>query len=239
MESYRRTRLPGLIDSNLLSDASIPLSIDDCIFWLDATQIDGLSDNDDLTTWEDLSGNGLDVSESTNKPKYKTSGINSLPSVQFGINASTQLASSASPTIQNFSLFIVCYQISYGAANPIMFQQDNTNVGIVCMHTNSNVLYYRNPLGNDQTITSVAIATKMIYLFQHDSEIHAWLNGSEDSTGGAAAVERSTTITIGNQEGSGNEYDGYIGEIIWYDRSLTNAEIVKINLYLNTKWDIY
>ena len=237
MEAYRRTRLPGVIDSNLLSVAGIPLSISDCILWLDATRITGLSDNDDLAIWSDLSGNSLDVTESTNKPKYRTSGINGLPSVQFGINTSTKLTSIGSPTVTYFSLFVVFYQIAESATVATTFQQNNQNEGIMLwVHTGVDSLYFRNPLGNDQLIGSIVIETNYVALFQHDTDIHAWLNGTEEATGGDTAVERTRTITIGNSDANTHQLNGYIGEIIWYDRSLTGDEITTINNYLIGKW---
>lgn len=235
MKAIRRTRLPGKIDPNVIGGA-VPLSVDGCILWLDATKITGLNDNDDLTTWEDLSDEGIDVTESTNKPKYRTSGISSLPSVQFGIATATKLTSSESPTVTNFSLFIVWRATSYAVSTPIIFQQNAINTGIVTYHASSGNISWRNPNGNDIIDGGHGIDKTYVYLFKHGSEIEAWLDGSLISASGSAAIERTKTITVGNWETSGYQLTGYIGEVIWYDRVLTSPETTTINNYLIGKW---
>ena len=236
MQAIRRTRIPGKIDPNVRS-ALIPLSVDDCILWLDATQITGLSDNDDLATWSDLSGNNLDVSEATNKPKYRTSGINSLPSVQFGINASTKLTSTGFPTVTNTSVFIVYRLTSYPVPYSTAFCQNNINTGIMHIHSNGGVVYWRNPLGNEVDDSGYALNTTYIYLLRHDGTgIEAWMDGVQETSGGSAATEKSKTVMVGNHSDNVGRIGGYIGEIIWYSRALNSGEVTLINNYLAAKW---
>lgn len=54
------------------------------ILWLDASSL-SLSNNDPVTTWADISGNGNDLSQATasRQPTFRTSQINGLPAVQF------------------------------------------------------------------------------------------------------------------------------------------------------------
>jgi len=53
-----------------------PLSIANCQLWLDANQINGLSNGDPVGTWSDLSGNANHLTQATagSKPLYDTSG---------------------------------------------------------------------------------------------------------------------------------------------------------------------
>lgn len=58
--------------------------------WYDASQLEGLSDNDPVAAIPDLSGNGINLAqaEPTDKPTYQTSVQNGLPSVRFTANLS-------------------------------------------------------------------------------------------------------------------------------------------------------
>lgn len=60
-----------------------PLDIPDCVLWLDAAQISGLSDGDPVTSWPDMSGLGNHAVEAVNPPTYKTGIQNGLPIVRF------------------------------------------------------------------------------------------------------------------------------------------------------------
>ena len=53
-----------------------------------ADGLSGLSDNDPITSWTDLTGNGFHLVQSNSdyRPTYKTNTINGKPSVRFGTN---------------------------------------------------------------------------------------------------------------------------------------------------------
>lgn len=55
------------------------------IIWLDASEITGFVDGDDLNTWIDVSGNALDFTQPDPlfTPKFRTGLINGYPIVRF------------------------------------------------------------------------------------------------------------------------------------------------------------
>jgi aminopeptidase C len=81
--------------------------------------------------------------------------------------------------------------------------------------------------------TSTKVATVKITGFSEESATHTV---STISNAGAG----SETLRIGAQKTSNSDrfFDGYIHEIIVYDRYLSNSEISAIEEYLQDKWDI-
>lgn len=64
--------------------ALAPDDIADLLFWYEADAIVGLSDNDPVSTWEDLGPHGLDLTQSGSaRPTFQENILNSLPAVQF------------------------------------------------------------------------------------------------------------------------------------------------------------
>jgi len=61
-----------------------PDNLSNVVAWYDAAAITGLSNNDPVSTWADLSSSGWNASSSTgNRPTYITNAQNSLPIVRF------------------------------------------------------------------------------------------------------------------------------------------------------------
>ena len=66
-------------------------------------------------------------------------------------------------------------------------------------------------------------------------------NGISFSTAADPTVDSTSLIAnTGSAIGRmiGNYYKGYIGEIIMFNRALSNTERADIELYLSTKWNI-
>lgn len=86
-----------------------PDSVSGLIFWLKADQITGLIDNDPVSTWEDQSGNSLDVTGAgATRPLYRANIINGLPIVRFdGVDDFMTRAPGAILEPVNYSIFSV------------------------------------------------------------------------------------------------------------------------------------
>ncbi len=103
------------------------VSTDDMLWDFNATDINGLSNGDDVTTWEDSSGNDNDavVDPFTAAPTYLASGISGKPAVD---NASGQGMRITFGTIDpvvtsdDLTLYLVCDYTSPQAGNAIALQ---------------------------------------------------------------------------------------------------------------------
>lgn len=76
------------------------------------------------------------------------------------------------------------------------------------------------------------------------SEFNAWVDntaitgGTETSSIGDSALTDTTIVYIGTDENTSLWFDGTLGEIIFFTRALTDAEVNAVNLYLMTKWGV-
>lgn len=76
------------------------------------------------------------------------------------------------------------------------------------------------------------------------SEFNAWVDntaitgGTETSSIGDSALTDTTVVYIGTDENTSLWFDGTLGEIIFFTRALTDAEVNAVNLYLMTKWGV-
>lgn len=72
------------------------------------------------------------------------------------------------------------------------------------------------------------------------NKITIYLNGVTqlgNPTNGTPALA-SGPMTIGAESGPGAFFDGYVSEVIVFDRALNNAEIVSVQNYLSAKYGI-
>lgn len=84
----------------------LPSALSGLVAWHDANAIAGVSAEEGITTWADLSGNGHNLTQSTeaDRPLYETNVLNGLPGVKF--NGSSQFMK-ASAAIGIGQLFVV------------------------------------------------------------------------------------------------------------------------------------
>lgn len=124
----RRLRFSGGADSTGFD----PLDLSDnstCRFWLDASQITGVSNGADLTTgtgnseWSDKSGAGVAVHAGTiqgNAPSYQTNIINGLPAILFdeSNNEQVQINLSGGYFIEaDYTIFMVIQPVDANAGS--------------------------------------------------------------------------------------------------------------------------
>jgi len=83
----------------------------DNLYWLRADSITGISDGNPITTWEDVSGNNNDVTQSTagNRPTFGTNTLNGFPVVRFD-DANQEFLYDTFPGYLNppFTILAVC-----------------------------------------------------------------------------------------------------------------------------------
>lgn len=103
-----RASIGGVLGSGR-GGAAAGLPVANPVLWLDASQITGLGDGSAITTWNDASASGYNVTQagaSTLKPTYKTGIINGKPAVRFDGGDYLTNASATMP-LKIFTAFVV------------------------------------------------------------------------------------------------------------------------------------
>lgn len=226
--------------------------------WLNANSIMGFSDGDQITTWEDDSGNNRDataVQLISWKPKYRsTAGPNSKPAVQLGTDNPEEggyftLADFLTGFTAGHVFVVVKTDVDPSTAvdragPPTQFGSQNSNADLYPFHSDGDVYdsfgsTVRKSTGDRDT----SLATW--HLYEARTASGAWslrINGATSGNDFFSTVTNTvgwkTAPRIGSHSLSDTHLCGHIAEVIFYSRVLDETETGDIYDYLETKYGI-
>ena len=223
------------------------------LLWLDSKRVndDGSNPatNAEVVTWYDQSGNNRDVTRSANGvATYLTTGVRfnnngyllgSETGFPTGNAARSVIVCAASPSTTNDDVLFV-----YGTA------ADNDNYGILKIMstdaTNPNGVrgfFYNNDLNVAGGFTPSGTAKIITSTYQGNNHNIYVNNGAAYNDGGGFPA--STTLGQGLQIGGWSQFpaastvsSATIGEVIFYNKQLSSAEIQIVNNYLAAKYGL-
>lgn len=225
-----------------------PLDIAGCVLWLDASQITGLSDGDDVGTWEDLSTLGNDAVQATadKKPHYKVNILNSLPVVRF--DGSDDFMSTFTTGLTAWSMFFVFARGDKDREQVFFAKPNNSSIdgNFFWMFTGGNALHagfhngsawqWGTPTTNTITDTSGHIGQ----LDWNATALAQYVDGvlwrTANLTGPPATNTGATEI--GRSNAANRYFKGDMGEIVIYNNSISAADLALLETYLSDKWGI-
>lgn len=244
-----------------LTIASPIASIKDLALWLEPTMgnsfygiVNGydLANNEAVSLWNDLNPVAvykMNFSQNTTsaRPTYKESGIGQLPSLYFD-GSSDYLSSSLGAIPAGYKQYTIIAvwrgsNIAYGTVRSV-FTQRGASCGGAGIATSSNSLRGLND-GCSAASSVLAIASDISYasIYRVDNNqsnnVTLYSNGTK-----YGPVAKTTTITTATEsdigygfgEGGASYLQGFISEVIVYNRALTVAEITDIRKYLTQKY---
>lgn len=217
-----------------------PIPTEGLALHLDASQLTGLSDNDPVGTWPDLSGNGNDMVSVSPGDVFVSSGVNGLPSVRGdgagGFSRSPGFlegefgsvflvwqpdTSSGSITLRQFAGFSDQLVLDTSWLGPVGVQTDAS--GPIRCDTPSPIQGLK--VGNLIQWRSDGIATSIT------------VNGVEQTLACSNGQNEWFDTTIGAD--SELFLTGLVGELIVYDGVVLSAtQIVAVRDYLAEKWGV-
>lgn len=217
--------------------------------WVRADKITGVAEGGNVSQWIDFSGNGRKAKQFTvaAQPKYRSTTLlmNFNPVVQFdgsddrldfpdrvGITDTKVFTIASAIRANSFASYgSILGGWAYGMAN--YFHADGRqiihyhNVGDLGYSTKNNVVGIPNIL-----LSSRTTAAGNYEFYNNGATDGAFTNGTSFSTDGFARVGGSYI------PGNYNPLNGVVGDLIVYNRPLTNTERQKINTYLSIKYGI-
>jgi len=219
-------------------------------FWVDATKessIGAPANNDPLNLWSDISGSGINADQVSipNQPTYVTSGISGLPSVAFsGANQFFDLPDDTIPSgNSDYTIFVVSQaaDLANGVLLTSGLNADNeANVFTYLGGSDGFRNYWWN---NDVTVGSVITPTSPnVLTFKYENNTspdrNLYANGVLVKTNTSATDRNSSVLNnrIGIDNNLFNPLNGMIGEIIIFDRALSDSQRAAIDSYLTNKW---
>ncbi len=243
-------------DSGGGSQPVTPPDITGLVLWLDATQIEGLTDSDPVALWPDASESGFDAAQSNadNRPSYETGVLNGRPVVNFDNNANPQfleLSGDGLALFQNTAAFTIIAANALGGSGAILYASANGDPDTIRVDFGPNEADVTN---SDTTAWSVSDSaleqpnpTVSVLRFSGDVDEYGRLmlsifpyHAKYLSADGTTEDAASDTIQIGNDAGSGQLGSalGDLAELIVYSRALNTLELNQLLDYLSEKWAI-
>jgi uncharacterized Zn-binding protein involved in type VI secretion len=197
---------------------------------LDASTL-GLSDNDPVTTWTDVSGLGNNATAS-GAPIYKTGVLNAQPVVRFDGNSwfTTANLSTQFPTATTGFIVTTINSDSY-----TLFHANNDVDEWWRFGGQSYPGFFRSSRLN----AYCPMPNSGSHLFAITSSASAWemsINGASQGVAGGA-YSAAGALMIGNSPRN-RKLTGDIAEIIIYDRVLSGSEANQVGVYLATKYGL-
>lgn len=249
-----------------LTQSSGVFAIDALSLWLETTadgavtNADGSNNPDDgdkVASWNDYNKQLINKSNATQatdaiRPTFATKSINGLPAIKF--NGTSTYLSLTNLFTKSFTVFVVLRTAVAGGAGhayggePILWADAQTNgldgiplaIGSSFAKTFNgspdSTLTGSRTIGNDKAhlvMTSREIVTggRTIY-------VDGVSDGSDTNGASSLILKDATNVLIGGNTISPHYFNGYIGEIIAFERTLSNEERKVVEAYLGKKWGI-
>lgn len=235
-----------------------PTQISGCAVWLDAADSNSLTfSGSNVSQWRDKSVNGINASQATasNQPVYQSNSINGLPSIQFPAIARNNIVCFDTPafdfgTSARTSFFVLKNNYVSGTpgSSPHWFWPKTGNgsaaqslVGWIQSVNRSTFvsLAISAPIGPTFILTNIfGSSTNVEQMYTNGNS-----SGGVSLTRSAAFINATSGYRIGGVDnadvvGSTYWFDGNIGEIVLFNRALTNTEIQQVEGYLAMKWGL-
>ena len=210
-----------------------PDAIPGLSLWLDANAITGVAGGEGLSSWEDRSGHGNNVTQATaaRQPTYTAAGLNGRPVLT--------MTAAAQQTMLSGTNFPAPFTVMYLAR-----QTGGSNQRILSGVANNWLLGYHD---GRRDRAYYAGWVNLVYQTLSDT---AWRTYTGDGTGALSRVFSDNTLLASNSGGlagpNGISLNGHTGnselsdaqmaEVLIFNRPLTDEERAAGTAYLNTKW---
>jgi prepilin-type N-terminal cleavage/methylation domain-containing protein len=265
-QGSRIIREAKLKSARALTASSPVAAIGNIAMWLESTSEKSfiasekvntaLGSTGTISTWYDINPQSTSLNNATqgtanNKPRYLVNGINGLPAINFDGGTDFLNFNGAPLTNNNYTLFIVEQRRSGGVIYFIGGTGNSANTRLHLGYESSTTPSFRQ-YANDYDATNAVAAYSglkpLIHTFWFNSSYTSdakqyYVNSVYKTLSAAGSTVETQGLTsypgatIG-QKGDGWFFNGDIGEIIMFNKALTNSERTNIENYLISKWGI-
>jgi hypothetical protein len=202
------------------------------------------------TAWADQSGNGRNATPIISPPAYVSSAINNKPAILF---SDDELRCLSFPHTGFYpkTIFVIGTAFFDQQYKTMVGGNSDGVVGNYYVQTRAGITEPAFTLGNIDETSYVAFANALTanapYLLGGYSDfltnVNAFKNGVVGSSVAVSDVQRVLTtgyVGCGYYDGEPSDrWNGYIAEVIIYNRVLTTTERQQVEGYLNAKYAIY
>ncbi len=236
-----------------VSKSSGVASIEGLVLWLDATAeegfVTGIENGDTISSWNDVNPQNTTKNNATQstanfRPQYVTNGINNLPSVKFdGTNDWLDLNDSILSDPGNWTTFVVAQRLKTTASTDYILGAFST-ARYYIVSTLTDIQFSAGEPYNGGVVITTAPKPALVVLHSSGNTFTAT---GVTTTGSNVLSNINATYTAsinGLNLGSYNDgnsawMNGYISEVIMFNRPLKLSEQAAVRDYLERKWGLY
>lgn len=195
------------------------------------------TDGQTIATWADQSLSGANATDGSNLTTFETNTINFNPAIEFN-NDVTSLEGSFTTTTAGLTQFTAGFFNSSSAAIDALHEYRGGTVDDRLFLGGSRYA------GTSTFGTNLATDSWSIWSVDHPSgttvdvyENGNVLNSSYTTTLGDAGLG-TYNYTLGDDDNGGNDFVGFLGDVIAYQGTLTSIERMKVETYLAIKYGV-
>ena len=218
-------------------DIIAPTSVGNLVLWLDADDTSTMLFNSgNVTDWNDKSGLGHHASQgaTNDQPLLVANELNNRSVLRFD-GGSDHLDVSDFSLVQPTEVFII---VKWNATNDMIMDGTAVNTGSLWTTSTAGDLRMYAGLILTRTVGTMGEWRLLTCAFNGSSS-QMRSSGSMLGAVGDVGSANMGGITIGASGTGSNPLDGDIGEILIYNKALTNLERIIVVMYLNQRWGIY
>jgi prepilin-type N-terminal cleavage/methylation domain-containing protein len=233
-----------------LTKSSPVADIDGLVLWLETTMPASFNNNypnngDAIENWYDLSPDRTSVTQSNSsyRPVFSEGVINDLPAVKFdGTNDWIDLPDTLITDPRNWTTFVVADVKSTPSGGTCIICSDTTWRYYISYNDSNG--YRVHPYNSTLTPSTTIIEQRALVVSHSNAgDFTAYFinkNSAQTATITKTTSGVSDNLSIGSySDGSNSFFNGYIGEIVMFNRSLVAEEQKAVRKYLEKKWDLY
>lgn len=229
-----------------------PVDVSDCYLWLDAADAGTIdfATGSNITTWRDKSGRGCNATQTVvgRYPTYDATNRR-VNFTQVGSNVFFNLPNSALPFGSRYTYYtVICFtttpavSLNFISGGTAVSGTSNTAFIWSIGSTRSiSVNWYNNSFSSPSNSYTVNIPLMLMTDWDGTTTRTIVRNGTQIATNNPTVTTRSqdtTSNVIGAFMNGASGLEGYINEIVIYNRQITATENRQIEGYLAAKWGL-
>jgi uncharacterized repeat protein (TIGR01451 family) len=221
------------------------------VLWLDSNKLSGLNDNDDVLTWNDVSGNlnNLTAPSIALSPIYIANGTNGYPVVRFNKNNGRIRKTNFTnfPT-NNITAIFVNKNNGESSDGVLSYASSGHNNDFLLFNSSNLRVYRRNPRTSNVSFNNNQWHIGNATWQSSGGVVTVWKDGSLDYsrtafTAGSSITPNGSLALAAEQDSVDDRYDasqahfGDFPEVIIYNIVLNNAQHIIVSNYLSAKYN--
>jgi len=228
-----------LVTNSSLHSNFGPILSANLILWLDAddTSTLNLDSSGNLLAWYDKSGQNSHATSSVNRyPSGNTAAINGRDGIYFNGSEDMTLSNMAH-TRSNYTIFAI-YKTKHSGTSERFFASNDGSDRLILWSTISATTtgIFTDTEGNVSLSPRTSGASIITWSLGSPNLAQSYINGVSSGTATYSQRALEAAPTLGSE---GFAFiTGDIGELIFYDKLLSDTERIQVETYLSRKWGI-